>query len=128
MTLDQWYYQNARPKELQKLLQDPTLKEAIAFVQERGLPRSLDLSKVTGQDRLVAAAAMAERAAGWHDCIRMLLSLAEPREVGTKNETLEQYAEPYVRKMMKDMGTPLRTVDQLTPPTEVTLKKTRKTK
>lgn len=112
MTLENWYTNNSRPLALQEAIKNPIIAETLEFLKERGLPKASDMNGVAGPDRVSMLAELQARYAGWHDCIRMFLSLASPRNQSQLPEVLEQYSEEYVRKIMRENGTPLPTPEK----------------
>lgn len=125
MKIEQWYLNNSRPLALQALLKNETLQEVMAFLKERALPRASDLFGVTGPDRITLMAELQARYAGWHDCLRMLESLASPQNEAQSIEVLQQYSDDYVKKLMKQLGTPIR---EDAPEVETQPRRTRKSK
>lgn len=107
ITLDQWRNTPDNALKLQELLASGPLALAIDLVKDRGLPRQSDSVGHSATDHLMLAAASHDRQAGWHDCIRFLISLSLPPKAQAKSEVLEQYSEEYVRKVMAERGRPI---------------------
>lgn len=107
MTLERWRENPLNAQALEKVLKSEPMATVIQLLKDRAMPSSLDVKAPSAADRMILAAAEHDVQAGWHDCIRFLLSMAMPQKIATQNELPQQYDEEYVRKVRKQLGRPL---------------------
>lgn len=96
------------------MLANGPLSDAVSLLKDRGLPRQSDSTGQTAAEHLILAAASHDRQAGWHDCIRYLITLASPVKEAVRHDLPQQYDDDYVRKVMAEKGRILPSPDQVT--------------
>lgn len=107
MTLEKWRENPLNAQALEKVLLAEPMATVIQLLKDRAMPSAMDVKAPSAADRMILAAAEHDVQAGWHDCIRFLLSMAMPQKLVTQHELPQQYDEEYVRKVMKERGKPI---------------------
>lgn len=104
MTLEDWRKDPEQGIALGKLLASGPLAQAITLAKDRANPSGTDIAASNGADHVAFAAIRHSTQAGWHDCLRFIISLSLPVKEGVRLKSLEQWNDEYVRSEMAKLG------------------------